>query len=239
MRTLNYDRGESSVRWTRWTLIVLAVVVAGFATRQGHKTFWDWWHERQERKRVLAIQSACMNFMFPPNLPVYTEEFAWQPGSYSKVHSHAAEGTHYPKGLENLLGRADNVSSVGDCAALVLLHSRETPDGREFLLALGVEERLVDVQDTFMSGAAFAPTSSSSPPKPVRTYQFLPMLSRRRVPVRVSAAQPDPNNRNHFTIPYQAGDESGLVDGYLQNDLSIRLQCRVSAPASQGSLSRD
>lgn len=50
--------------------------------------------------------------------------------------------------------------------------------------------------------------------------------------VRFYAGQPDPNNRSHFTIPYEIDDRPGIIDGELNSQSQIILKVR-SGPATQ------
>jgi len=41
---------------------------------------------------------------------------------------------------------------------------------------------------------------------------------------RIYAGQIDPNDATHFTIPFEIGDYSDVLDGYLRNDETVILR---------------
>ena len=45
-------------------------------------------------------------------------------------------------------------------------------------------------------------------------------------PLKLYAGQPDPNDRTHFTIRYEAAGQEGIIDGWLKDDDTVRLVVR-------------
>jgi hypothetical protein len=45
--------------------------------------------------------------------------------------------------------------------------------------------------------------------------------------MRFFAGQPDPEDSSRFVIPYQIGDQPGIIDGVLNNDLAVSLTHRT------------
>ena len=52
----------------------------------------------------------------------------------------------------------------------------------------------------------------------------------RTLALRWYAGQCDPSDDSHFTINFQLDGKPGVLDGWLRNDDTIRLQLRASAP---------
>jgi hypothetical protein len=48
-------------------------------------------------------------------------------------------------------------------------------------------------------------------------------------PLKLYAGQPDPKDASHFTIRYTAGEEEGFIDGWLQDDDTVKLKQRPGA----------
>jgi hypothetical protein len=64
-----------------------------------------------------------------------------------------------------------------------------------------------------------------------RGYAALPITIDATYPFRFFAGQADPENSTHFTIPFERDGRRGMVDGWLRDDESVKLEIRVSRSA--------
>jgi hypothetical protein len=103
------------------------------------------------------------------------------------------------------------------------LHQRLTPAGERFLLCLRVIN--TDEEGLLLEQNVARPGGWLRNPKMIHmsmNHLSLPSASSRVI----YAGQSDPNNASHFTISYSADARPGLIDGWLENDGTIRLELR-------------
>jgi hypothetical protein len=108
------------------------------------------------------------------------------------------------------------------------LHGRKSTKGKERLVAIEFApmvfawggaspffSRVIDPQLT--------PTRPVTQRTWLEDFEFTIPLDR---PLKLYAGQPDPKDASHFTIRYTAGDEEGFIDGWLQDDDTVKLKQR-------------
>lgn len=134
-------------------------------------------------------------------------------------------------GLRNLYITVPTTASQaaeGENQALVFMHRLHTPAGRERLVLLTFDgpSFVWRSENPFRAQAADTGFSFRRLPSVwLKTVNF-PFSPKDTRPLRLFAGQPDPLDPTHFTIPYDLGGDPGTIDGWLQNDDSIKLLLR-------------
>lgn len=109
-----------------------------------------------------------------------------------------------PSGNTRLVVIGDLFNSINyDTCVPTGFFGRSPPIENESIL-FGVTPLLLDAYDTNGDGIADRPFH-----------------------LRVYAGQPDPNDQSHFTIRYEIDNQKDIIDGYLQDDGSVKLTCRA------------
>lgn len=118
---------------------------------------------------------------------------------------------------------------------LLFMHSLTTTSGGEYLVVVMLMHRQPDASSFGASVTAdvFSPGSVRTPVRRQRATRGEPIRHARREPflayaslVRIFAGQADPSDRSHFTLDYEIDGERGVLDGYLQDDLTVLFKLR-------------
>ncbi|MDQ3441798.1 MAG: hypothetical protein M3478_15760 [Planctomycetota bacterium] len=112
----------------------------------------------------------------------------------------------------------------------LFLHQRTSPSGRPVLLALDLNFNPLSADRVMSMGErVIVPGALLRPPRQVASRQRgdgtqirIGQGSR----VRVFAGQPDANNPSHFTIDYEMDGARHKLDGWLEDDQSVRIELR-------------
>ena len=48
-------------------------------------------------------------------------------------------------------------------------------------------------------------------------------------PINLYAGQPDPNDKSHFTLAYTLNGKPGTIDGWLNDDDTVKLEVRAGS----------
>jgi len=150
----------------------------------------------------------------------------------------AAAATTQPLGMAYVdpIAQARMIRPWG-ARCLVLSHLRRTPTGAERLVVVYCVPNKIgwkDVREYFFLRVF----------EPGLALQGMRMTSRTGgidrsppdaeipSPLRVYAGQIDPADSSHFTVRFQRGRESGIIDGYLKDDESVTLKVRGQSATS-------
>ncbi len=106
----------------------------------------------------------------------------------------------------------------------VFLHQRQSPAGHIRLVYVSVQ------YNTVLCTQVITPGTSTTPPRiPLGELHFngehhfnLVRQSAQR-PMTFYAAQPDPADASHFTIPFDFGGDRHIIDGYLRDNDTVLL----------------
>jgi hypothetical protein len=102
--------------------------------------------------------------------------------------------------------------------AILFLHERRAQNGRTRLVELQVDGGL---------GVGLSASSAIYREDYVSFGDLFVSFRRTHTGVlRVYAGQPDPADASHLTIRYQIDTQSGIIDGWLENDHTVKLQVR-------------
>jgi len=198
-----------SRRLLRLTALACIVAASVFAGLKWLPPLWDSMQTFYWRRQAMAYTAS-------PNSVIY-----WQgKGAVSP------EDFFVPKPREMLEGY-----DVWGLWANVFLHSRTRPSGGERLVTVdladttfSLERKVRFVANASQSGSLYGQTWSD----PVS----LGMPFEQNDSLRIYAGQPDPADHSHFTIGYEMNSRSGIIDGWLQDDDSVKLKVR-DGPATQ------
>lgn len=121
----------------------------------------------------------------------------------------------------------------------LFLHERHLPDGRQCLV--GVD--LTDLRHGEPLIAQFIarvhePAATFSVPRRLSDGFLTLQLDKQDGSVKFMGGQIDPNDATHFTIAYTVNDRAGVIDGWLLNDGTVKLEERNNPPTTQTSRSR-
>ncbi len=107
---------------------------------------------------------------------------------------------------------------------VAFLHGRRKPDGDERLVAVLFSPPF-EWAGIFPCPYVEQAGKVQSYPNSGRSVKSLVGFACEQT-LRVFAGQPDPTDESHFTIVYEARNQRGTIDGYLQNDDTITLTIR-------------
>jgi len=204
----------------------------------GLGSYWLWVGYLGERAAFWYWQHQAARYSLPPVTPVYTTD----PALAAKLltsgrgydSSAAAGSLLHPQVWEHV---SDYAGLVHGLDAPLFLHSRNRPDG---------VERLVAVRPVPTASYAFtsptkswqkwelkiqpltflANTGGSTQPLSCVGSTGVPLVYTSDDRVTIFAGQADASNASHFTIGYSINGHHGTLEGWLQNDDSIRLAAR-------------
>jgi hypothetical protein len=158
----------------------------------------------------------AMAYTASPNSVIY-----WQANGGVSL-----EGVGVPKAREMVEG-----SDGWGVWANVFLHSRTRPSGGERLVTVD----LVNITSSLQIQIRFVTSASRSGSlygQPWRDPATLGMPFEQNDSFRLHAGQPDPADPSHFTIEYEINSGSRTIDGWLQDDDTVKLKVR-NGPAAQ------
>jgi hypothetical protein len=213
------------------TIVVLAVLAIRYAPRLNR------------RLDLLRAQRLAMSYAAPADHVVYERDPAkaaallraspnYWAVSYPSEDGHTPPPSHVPAGLGVAV---DFVPAWRDfyrlasppgrnTGAVLFLHKLRSPAGHE---------RLVAVDGFLSAGSAHLRLASSvfTPATLFSRPQFVTDNARYSLAEvgelqaeRVFAGQLDPADASHFTILYETAAGTGVIDGWLKDDESVRLE---------------
>jgi len=180
--------------------VLLVAVVLPLGWKAGPPTL--------QRVRLLYWQRQAMNYTLPPDQVVYDEA--------TGVISFAKPWEHFYQ-LFSPPGRI--------LAGTLFLHERRNSRGQACLVA--VEEFMLVWRTPEIRVCVIRPGGAFT--RPIQVTDELQFLGLRSMPsdrVRCYAGQPDPADPSHFTVKCQVKDRSIAVDGWLQDDDTVKLERR-------------
>ena len=240
-----------SKRKRRWSLIFIGLMLIALLFSFGPiVSLYDWLHSRRTLQRM---QADCMALAVPADTLVYVEN-ADVTGVWNKdVPPLANHETHsgdngqsfitIGRGLGSLQGLCYRAGKGPLDDAMLFCHARTTASSRTLLVAVMLE------MDKSHFSRAHAPMKATAitiepagwlkPEIPRLGSQFVPLgvWPAPGTRTRFYAGQPDPSNLSRFTIAYTIGDQPGVIDGVLNNDLTVTLTLRtgpLAKPTTRG-----
>jgi hypothetical protein len=214
-------------------VLVVLLLVGGVFAWVKVKTYL---YFRGVYRAALADQQKCMNFTAPPDKVMYEED----PVSADKVLT--SGGTDYRRvqkqsgvGFQLLVFGHRYAMPFGTEDALVFLHERSAKGGTPRLVAIdyvhadAFDEANTKKERIFFSNVWDVANGSKLPQ---RFHMFsnagVPLLAKlhKGQKLRLYAGQPDDDDPSHFTIRYEVEHQSGMIDGWLQADDTVKLQVR-------------
>jgi hypothetical protein len=163
----------------------------------------------------------CLRYSAPPDQVVYEEDPLQAAKLLRTGKGYRGSG---PEGPGVILRPALwpyglPLSSVG----IAVLHQRRSSAGHTRLVVVPFYGR-DHVNHFYFSPSALATDEGHLPPH--WTLQDVTGIAFPAPPLRLFAGQPDPVDLSHFTIAYQSSETTGIIDGWLRDDDTIKLQVR-------------
>jgi hypothetical protein len=197
-----------SRRLLRLAVLTSIVIASVFAGQRWLPPLWDSMQTFYWRRQAMAYTTS-------PNSVIY-----WQANG-----AVSPEDVCVPKAREMLEG-------YEGLWANVFLHSRSRPSGGQRLVIVdladtnffGLQRKVRFVTNISRSGSLYGQTWSDP--------ATLGMPFEQNELFRLHAGQPDPADASHFTIEYEINSGSGTIDGWLQDDDTVKVKVR-DGPARQ------
>jgi hypothetical protein len=163
------------------------------------------------RLQAMNAQRPLMNFRFPPNQLAYSDSrfkvtFREEPQEWNAFKSFVFNNPGYPTTL--------------------FLHRLVGPSGKSRIVRISCQDRYGNGY-LFCATNVIQPGTLFSPPRMSFESQAVLLPKAIGESFEIFAGQPDPNDEGHFTITYKCGLRSGIIDGWLENDDTVKLQPRV------------
>ncbi|HEY8665555.1 MAG TPA: hypothetical protein VIL86_02770 [Tepidisphaeraceae bacterium] len=219
---LHYAPQPRGRRRRRLVILLLAVSTAAILLS-------PWWGPplRRQYDRYIVRRQAreylrqCLRYSAPPDQVIYEEdplEMAKLLGAGSLYRRDSfgrqaviLQPALWPGGYQH--------SSTG----IAFLHQRRSSAGQVRLVEVDFDGR-DDRNGMFFLPGAFS-TDKSHPLAPVTIWDGK-KIDFPAPPLRLFAGQSDPVDLSHFTIGYQSSGTTGIIDGWLGDDDTIKLQVR-------------
>jgi hypothetical protein len=196
--------------------IAIAIVIAGTLA-------WLWWPQ----VRASYYERQCRAYTTPADQVMYAEDAAQTAARYPQQPSRryvplsnrqpiASKAVIPPCWRDFLMVKGTSCNGN----AILFLHERRSPAGNRALVA--VEFNGWGALRAWQFCYHIYRTNGS-------TFGYCPIDLRHDIApgsLKLFAGQPDQADSSHFTIGYAIGALPGVLDGWLQDDKSIRLQVR-------------
>ena len=219
-------------RWVRRALVLAAILILTLVLR--------WWVPPAiARVRLLYWQHRAMSYMAPSDRVVYDDDPAraarllFQSAEYSSLPCAGAPTVRFATPWKNFyeLYSPPGAKSEG----VLFLHERRNGFGESRLVAVlaYAEEWRVDSQGTRpmprLVAAVFRPGTTFK--NPILSHDINPWsapvwMDDGHRPFRFYAGQPDASDASRFTVLYDVAGAPRVLDGWLLDDDSVRLECR-------------
>lgn len=223
--------------------MVLAITFAG----------WRWGPPAWRQTKILYWQRQCLNYSAGPEKIVYEEALPAAERLLSQDSQYSRLGI-VQSGRNDL---ADAAQSLPECwerlfatthgmpyptpplfrnwilGAIVFLHERTAPNGRQRLVCIALVHSNGDFADCSTGLRSYKATTIQSTKLPFPANRISEscgsareILSWPEPQIRIYAGQPDPADASHFTIRYEMWGQSDILDGWLRDDDSVTLTPR-------------
>jgi hypothetical protein len=191
-----------------------------------------WLPSTMQRMEELYAQHQCMAYMAPPSETAYEEAPAEAAGHGGPEHWEASGSDgilewsgSVPQPWRHFTSSA-SPQGKSKISAVVFMHGRKSKSGNERLV-------MVEVWDSSWSAQVIRPGWMLKRPSLLSAMPFpLAPLRNRDERLKVFAGQSDLFDESHFTIGYAVDDEAGIIDGWLQDNDTVKLTVR-NTPASR------
>lgn len=238
--TLNYAPPKRRFRRPiMWTMIGLFAIILTLPLTM------QLWHWADARLELRGLQNACRNFRAAPDVVVFDDHVGEMPFPSHPAYDgwwvsgyQGDDGSLYQRHMQSvsaldILARR-NGSSWSPSATL-FVHERVSPGGKRAIVGIttwGI--RFGTRFDADVVVIQPAPFLGTAQPTGNAQNVVIGAWPSRETMVRLYAGQPDPTEASRFTIAYQFGDQPGIIDGQLNDDLTVTLTPRTGPLTSPG-----
>ena len=224
-------------RW-RWWKVLLVLVVLSSAIYYPPRVYrWA-----KDRAKLMSIQNTCRNFTAPAMVPAYAEGETVNKvppslqhfGIYSDLSSYRANTnlSNIYRGrvvaLDQLLAYVPPGSNR--FFANLFLHERTSRGGESAIIVVNFISNRFWTASLFADVFVITPAGVFSPKSPISRATTVPLGAwpSGGGELNFFIGQPDPADAARFTIGYDHGGQSGVIDGVLNDDLTVTLTARTS-----------
>ncbi len=226
-------RAKARIRWIIGIALLMAIAGAWW---QGPQTY--------EKIRRAYWQYRVENYVAPADRVVYEEDPArWPallalPGYASMAcYSTGPETCPFVAYMAQPVARLEIISGLRLAPTSLFAHSLKTPGGRQCLvdvwmayngIRMGPQGASPDNQVRFDLCTSVVDGTKLVDAMPSPWIAPQEIAEHRRTPLyaRIFAGQIDPNDATHFTIPFEIGGYSDVLDGNLRDNLDVILRPR-------------
>jgi hypothetical protein len=213
---LAYATPEPRNRYRLIRIIAIAVILVTLLVMG-----WKFGPTIRERVRVWQVHRACMSLTQPEDTVAYFDGPSGSQDFLAKGGYERHSDVKVARTPEPWASFAFNV--VHALRTAIFCHERRSSGGNL---------RLVVIHDDFCYSILKPPSLWHRPERvwPAgsrRYFSGLPLeLSYWDQPIKVYAGQPDLNDESHFTVRFESAGRPGIIDGWLQDDDSVKLEVR-------------
>jgi hypothetical protein len=204
--------------------------------------YWGYqiWHQQVRRQFAQDWRSetqACMEYTAPANQIVFDDD----PRDFGQLddcnvimrrNGQAAAGRKLNIWSYSLIS-IPALTKVSD--AFVFLHARKSKSGNQRLIVIW-SPMLFEQDFNLHAAVILAPNAPFDQLVGKEGMNFDSTIPHNST-LRVFAGQPDPFDDSHFTIGYEADHHAGTIDGWLEDDDTVKLTIQpapTTKPSSPG-----
>ena len=224
--SLQYEAAQRSGRRRRILNRVVLIAVTAIAIAVTVPIY----PRANHRLKVLLTQSKCMNFELPAGTvvfepdPIKARQFK-RDARYG-FHSDGAGLMHTP--LEDLHAVDPPAILTWDFhVAIAFLHSRRSPRGHLRLVCVTITPFEKGWHPLYADASVWEPATWSHARREIEAGGAVgELVARHYARPRVLAGQVDPRDSSHFTIEFQWRGQTGVLDGWLNDDDTVTMKLR-------------
>lgn len=210
---------RKSVRRRLFASITVLLIFSGFWWKSSIRAYGATWY----------WDYRCSNYTAPPSLVAYESESARSIALLSSRNYIEIRSTSDTLSAGHLPEPWQKTQPNSNIRAMGFLHSRRSAVGKQAIIFVELGEG-IDAEGhrrIFLFGQSVKTMSTAhfggpndALGSPISGWCSLPY------PVRIFNGQPDSTDVSHFTIVYEVNGGTGTIDGWLQDDGTVKMQVR-------------
>jgi hypothetical protein len=198
-------------RLHRW-LIGAALLVTLLSSAKWAPPAW-------RHAQLLYWQRQCMNYTAPADTVVAVRGKSIPDRDQAPI----------PDAWANFADLSPSRPLLGDVIyASVFLHSRTSAGGHTRLVHVAISRPLYFTMGSlgrvYLECHSVQPASLLGPPRLIHRSGY--WFNRYNDQIQILAGQPNPDDLAHFTIAYEIDGKPGIIDGWLMEDDTVKLEPR-------------
>ena len=201
---------------------------------------WRWGPAVRDKARALRVERACLTYSAPADRVVYEEdpERGTELCVGSSAYRMSAPTRRRPdEQLVWFVAQPWMDFPLGQWQpGPAFLHARRVAGGEQRLVAVLMSRFSGPEHTVAFYGRVFRPGTLRAGPMQLsdERQSRVMMDTWRGGRVRVYAGQPDPADPSHFTIPFEVDDRPGTLEGWLEEDDTLRFRLTHGGRVTEG-----